>query len=55
MYAGVVVYNLQDTPLGFGVLAQPTDACKDLDPTANVVLHQADVGEYLRLEETLFS
>ena len=53
-YAGVVVLNLQETPLGFGVLAQPTEACKDLDPTANVVLHQADVGEYLRLEETLF-
>mmetsp|Transcript_23115 Transcript_23115/g.69247 ORF Transcript_23115/g.69247 Transcript_23115/m.69247 type:complete len:181 (+) Transcript_23115:295-837(+) len=53
-YAGVVVLNLADTPLGFGVLAQPTEACRDLDPTANVVLHQADVGEYLRLEDTLF-
>lgn len=53
-YAGVVVYNLQDTPLGFGVLAHPTEKCKDLDPTANVVLHQADVGEYLRLEDTMF-
>ena len=53
-YAGVVVLNLSDTPLGFGVLAQPTEACKDLDPTANVVLHQADVGEFLRLEDSLF-
>ncbi|KAH8077338.1 hypothetical protein JL720_10061 [Aureococcus anophagefferens] len=48
------VLNLAETPLGFGVLAQPTEACKDLEPTANVVLHQADVGEYLRLEDTLF-
>uniref|UniRef100_A0A7S3JT61 60S ribosome subunit biogenesis protein NIP7 homolog n=1 Tax=Aureoumbra lagunensis TaxID=44058 RepID=A0A7S3JT61_9STRA len=53
-YAGVVVYNLQNTPLGFGVLAHPTEKCKDLDPTANVVLHQADVGEYLRMEDTMF-
>ena len=45
---------MQDVPLGFGILAQPTAACKDLDPTASVVLHQADVGEYLRLESTLF-
>ena len=54
-YAGVVVYNLADIPLGFGVAAQTTDACRELDPTANVVLHQADVGEYLRgLEEDMF-
>lgn len=53
-YAGVVVFNMQDTPLGFGVLAHSTEKCKELDPTANVVLHQADVGEYLRLEDSLF-
>lgn len=38
---------------GFGILAQPTEFCKDLDPTANVVLHQADIGEYLRVEDEL--
>lgn len=38
---------------GFGVAAQPTEFCKDLDPGANVVLHQGDVGEYLRLEGEL--
>jgi 60S ribosome subunit biogenesis protein NIP7 len=53
-HGGVVVLNLQDVPLGFGILAQPTSACKDMDPTASVVLHQSDVGEYLRLESTLF-
>mmetsp|Transcript_17117 Transcript_17117/g.68910 ORF Transcript_17117/g.68910 Transcript_17117/m.68910 type:complete len:181 (-) Transcript_17117:42-584(-) len=53
-YAGVIVFNMQDTPLGFGVLAHPTSKCKDLEPTANVVLHQADVGEYLRLEDQMF-
>lgn len=38
---------------GFGIAAQPTEFCKDLDPGANVVLHQGDVGEYLRVEDEL--
>lgn len=49
-YGGVIVYSMADVPLGFGVAAQPTEYCKDLEPTANVVLHQGDVGEYLRSE-----
>jgi len=53
-FAGCVVYNMHDIPLGFGVLAQATDACKELEPSANVVLHQADIGEYLRLEDEMF-
>mmetsp|Transcript_13915 Transcript_13915/g.30236 ORF Transcript_13915/g.30236 Transcript_13915/m.30236 type:complete len:245 (-) Transcript_13915:887-1621(-) len=54
-YAGVVVYNMSDIPLGFGVAAQTTDACRELEPTGNVVLHQADIGEYLRgLEDDVF-
>jgi 60S ribosome subunit biogenesis protein NIP7 len=47
-YAGVVVYNMSDIALGFGVAAQSTDHCQQLDPFGNVVLHQADIGEYLR-------
>ena len=50
---GVVVFSMTDIPLGFGVAAQPTEVCKDLDPGANVVLHQGDVGEYLRVEDEL--
>lgn len=54
-YAGVVVYNMSDIPLGFGVAAQTTDACRELEPTGNVVLHQADIGEYLRgVEDDMF-
>lgn len=54
-YSGVVVYNMSDIPLGFGVAGQSTDACKDLEPTGNVVLHQADIGEYLRgMEDDMF-
>ena len=36
-YGGVIVYSMADIPLGFGVAAQPTEYCKDLEPTANVV------------------
>jgi 60S ribosome subunit biogenesis protein NIP7 len=54
-YAGVIVYSMSDIPLGFGVAAQATENCNALDPTGHVVLHQADIGEYLRgLEEDIF-
>jgi len=53
-YDGVVVLSMKDMPLGFGVAAQPTEYCNDLEPGANVVLHQGDVGEYLRVEDGLF-
>ena len=53
-YGGVIVYSMSDVPLGFGIAAQPTEYCRNLDPTANVVLHQGDIGEYLRIEDGLF-
>ena len=52
-YASVVVFNMANVPLGFGVAAHPTEICRTLEATATVVLHQADVGEYLRDEDTL--
>ena len=53
-YAGVLVLNLTDIPLGFGVAAHSTETATAVDATAAVVLHQADVGEYLREEDTGF-
>ena len=44
---------MNDIPLGFGVTARSTSDCRKLDPTGIVVFHQADIGEYLRGEETL--
>jgi len=41
--------------IGFGIAAQSTAYVKELDPTANVVLHQCDVGEYLRFEDEMFN
>ena len=52
-YAGVVVYSMSDTPLGFGVTAKSTMECRALDPSGIVAFHQADVGEYLRAEDEL--
>lgn len=52
-FSGCVIYNMSDIPLGFGVVAQGTDRIKDLEPTGNVVLHQSDIGEYLRVEDDL--
>ena len=47
------MYSMADTSLtGFDTATQPTEYCKDLEPTGNVVLHQGDVGEYLRSETT---
>ncbi|CED82455.1 cytosolic large ribosomal subunit protein [Phaffia rhodozyma] len=53
-HQGVVVYSMSDVPLGFGVTARSTVDTRKLDPTSIIVFHQADVGEYLRDEDTLF-
>ncbi|KAK0156332.1 60S ribosome subunit biogenesis protein NIP7 [Merluccius polli] len=52
-YQGVVVYSMADVPLGFGVAAKTTQECRRMDPMAIVVFHQADVGEFIRNEDTL--
>uniref|UniRef100_A0A7S4F2F3 60S ribosome subunit biogenesis protein NIP7 homolog n=2 Tax=Chrysotila carterae TaxID=13221 RepID=A0A7S4F2F3_CHRCT len=52
-YQGVVVLSMSDVPLGFGVAAKSTAECRKLDPQGIVALHQADIGEYLRDEDTL--
>ncbi|KAI0321132.1 cytosolic large ribosomal subunit protein [Amylostereum chailletii] len=53
-HQGVVVFSMTDIPLGFGVTSRSTVDTRKLDPTAIIVFHQADVGEYLRDEDTLF-
>ena len=40
-YHGVIVYNMHDVPLGFGVTARSTSETQKLEPTGIV-------GEYLR-------
>ena len=43
-----------DQPQGFGVTARSTLDTRKLDPTGIIVFHQADVGEFLRDEDTMF-
>eukprot|EP00667_Euglena_gracilis_P022244 EG_transcript_24674 len=50
-YQGVIVYNMADIPLGFGVTAQATAACHKLETNAYILFHEADVAEYLRNED----
>lgn len=50
---GVVVFSMSDVPLGFGIAAKSTGDCRKMDPNGIVVLHQADIGEYLRMEDEL--
>jgi 60S ribosome subunit biogenesis protein NIP7 len=54
-HQGVIVLSMNDTPLGFGVSARSTAEARKLDPTGVVTFRQADVGEYLREEDTLFT
>jgi 60S ribosome subunit biogenesis protein NIP7 len=52
-HQGVLIYSMSDIPLGFGVTAKSTTDIRRLDPTGITVFHQADIGEYLRSEDTL--
>ena len=50
---GCVVYSMGDIPLGFGVTAQSTAQSRNCESNAIVLFHEADIGEYLRGEDTL--
>ncbi|XP_004923132.1 60S ribosome subunit biogenesis protein NIP7 homolog [Bombyx mandarina] len=52
-HQGVVVLTMSDIPIGFGVASRTTAECRHADPLATIVFHQADVGEYIRSEDTL--
>ncbi|CAI0649508.1 unnamed protein product [Colletotrichum noveboracense] len=54
-HQGVIVYSMDDKPLGFGVTARSTAEARRLDPTGVVCFRQSDAGEYLRDEDTLFA
>ncbi|XP_015605209.1 60S ribosome subunit biogenesis protein NIP7 homolog [Cephus cinctus] len=52
-YQGIVVFSMNDLPLGFGVTSKSTADCKHADPMSTICFHQADIGEYIRSEDTL--
>ena len=53
-HQGVVVYTMSDIPIGFGTTAKSTIDTRKMDSSGIAVYHQADVGEYLRSEDTMF-
>src|SRR3989338_7183188 len=53
-YQGVIVFSINDLPLGFGVTARSTAQCRVIDSSEVVVLREADIGEYLREESQLY-
>lgn len=52
-YQEILVYSMADIPLGFEVAVKSTQDCRKVDPMAIVVVHLADIGEYVWHEETL--
>ena len=53
--AGVVILSeIADTPIGFGVMAKSVSDCRSAGPESIAVYHQSDCGEYLRDEKELF-
>jgi len=53
-HQGVVIYSMNDSAMGIGVTARSTADSRKMEPTAIAAFHQADVGEYLRDEDSLF-
>ncbi|KAL1115875.1 hypothetical protein AAG570_006164, partial [Ranatra chinensis] len=52
-HQGVIVYSMNDLPLGFGITGRSTAECKHAEPLSIVCMHQADIGEYIRSEDAL--
>ncbi|VEV58389.1 60S ribosome subunit biogenesis protein NIP7, putative [Plasmodium vinckei vinckei] len=50
---GVIVLSMDDNPIGFGISIRNTQDIKLLNITDIVLIHQSDVGEYLRNETAL--
>ncbi|KAE8353757.1 hypothetical protein BDV28DRAFT_132533 [Aspergillus coremiiformis] len=54
-HSGVVVFDSDEIPLGFGIAAKSQAVLQRSGPTDIVCFRQADCGEYLRDEDTLFT
>lgn len=52
-HEGIVVFSASEVPLGFATTAKSSAEFARMDPTGIVAFHQADIGEYLRAEDTL--
>ncbi|KAG8035579.1 hypothetical protein G9C98_001007 [Cotesia typhae] len=52
-HQGVVIYSMNDVPLGFGVTSKSSNEIPNADPISIVCYHQSDIGEYIRSEDNL--
>ncbi|KAH0546992.1 60S ribosome subunit biogenesis protein NIP7 homolog [Cotesia glomerata] len=52
-HQGVVIYSMNDVPLGFGVTSKGSSEISNADPISIVCYHQSDIGEYIRSEDNL--
>lgn len=50
---GVLVMSMDDNPIGFGICVRSTPEMKNLNIVDTIVIHQGDIGEYLRSEQTI--
>ncbi|CRG94864.1 large ribosomal subunit assembling protein, putative [Plasmodium gallinaceum] len=50
---GIIVLSGNDNPIGFGISTRNTQEIKILNVTDTILIHQGDVGEYLRSESTI--
>ena len=49
----VIIRQFNSYIQGFGVAARSTQECRRADPTTIIAFHQADIGQYVRSENTL--
>ena len=47
------MFSMSNVPLGFGVVVESTQYCRNIDPNAIVAYHQIDIGEYFHIEDEL--
>jgi 60S ribosome subunit biogenesis protein NIP7 len=52
-HQGVAVFSMSDVPIGFGVTALSTLQCRKCEMNSTVLFNEADIGIYLRGENTL--
>ena len=52
-HQGAAVFSMNDIAMGFGVTALSTLQCRRSENNAIVLFHEADIGEFIRSEETI--
>ncbi|SPJ13028.1 large ribosomal subunit assembling protein, putative [Plasmodium sp. DRC-Itaito] len=50
---GIMVLSMNDNPIGFGISIRNTQDIKILNVTDTILIHQSDIGEYLRCETAI--